>query len=93
MVNQGTRGMYWDFDLDYTPEHSQVHSQSMLLPIMSGRTAGASMGHAIVQTISSRMACGGKELIKEPLRVRPLDFILLLVYSLTICVLGHRRYA
>ena len=62
----------------------------MLLPIMSGRTAGASMGDAIVKTIGSRMACGGKELIKEALRVRPLDFILLLVYSLTKCVLGHR---
>ena len=89
MVNQGTRGMYWDFDLDYTPEHSQVHSQSMLLPIMGGRTAGASLSDAIVKTLS-RMACGQKELIKEPLRVRPLDFILLLVYSLTKCVLGHR---
>jgi len=40
---------------------------SMLLPIMGGKIAGASMGDSIVKTISSRMACGQKELIKEPL--------------------------
>jgi hypothetical protein len=44
--------------------------QSMLLPIMEERTAGASVGDAIIKTISSRIAGGRKELNKEPSRVR-----------------------
>ncbi|KIM73439.1 hypothetical protein PILCRDRAFT_829181, partial [Piloderma croceum F 1598] len=42
---------------------------SMLLPIMEDRTAGASVGDAIIKTISSRIAGGRKELNKEPSRV------------------------
>ncbi|KIM83728.1 hypothetical protein PILCRDRAFT_97161 [Piloderma croceum F 1598] len=42
---------------------------SMLLPVMDERTAGASVGDAIIKTISSRIAGGRKELNKEPSRV------------------------
>ncbi|KIM71372.1 hypothetical protein PILCRDRAFT_830383 [Piloderma croceum F 1598] len=42
---------------------------SMLLPIMEERTAGASVGDAIIKTISSRIAGGRKESNKEPSRV------------------------
>lgn len=44
--------------------------QSMLLPIMEERTAGGSVGDAIIKTISSRVAGGRKELNKEPSQVR-----------------------
>jgi|ERR1700692_3352383 DNA excision repair protein ERCC-4 len=51
-----------------------MNSQSMLIPIMEERTAGASVGDAIIKTISSRIAGGRKELNKEPSRVSPLLF-------------------
>jgi DNA excision repair protein ERCC-4 len=57
-------------------------TQSMLLPIMEERTAGASVGDAIIKTISSRIAGGRKELNKEPSRVR-LRFLCLACLSLT----------
>jgi hypothetical protein len=64
--------MYRYFYLNDTAEGSCVNPQSMLLPIMEERTAGASVGDAIIKTISSRIAGGRKELNKEPSRVRPL---------------------
>jgi hypothetical protein len=69
-----------------------IIAQSMLLPIMEERTAGASVGDAIIKTISSRIAGGRKELNKEPSRVRLHNYVVFLSQTRMYC-LGNCRYA
>jgi hypothetical protein len=69
-----------------------IIAQSMLLPIMEERTVGASVGDAIIKTISSRIAGGRKELNKEPSRVRLNNDVVSLSQTHVYCV-GNCRYA
>lgn len=45
--------------------------QSMLMPILDGRRSGSSAGDAIIRTISTRIAGGGKVATAEPSQVQP----------------------
>ena len=69
-----------------------IIAQSMLLPIMEERTAGASVGDAIIKTISSRIAGGRKELNKEPSRVL-LHIYVVSLSQIHVYCLGDCRYA